>query len=97
MCSRIKDSIPMDKITGVVHQVNCSNCEASSVGETLRSVGTRFDEQAMHTRNCQIDLSVVGEHAKMEAHTIDWKGAKILESERGTIDATHEVKEALMI
>ena len=51
MSNRIKDSIPMDKKTGVVHQVNCSNCKASCVGETLCSVGTRLDDHAKHTRN----------------------------------------------
>ena len=46
----IKDSIPVEKQTGVVYEICCKDCEDKYIGETLRSLKTRLAEHQRHTK-----------------------------------------------
>jgi len=95
ICSGLKDVIPMENKTGVVYEIDCNDCQASYIGETLRSIKTRIEEHKRHSRNGRFDLSAVAEHSIFNNHTIDWEGSKII----GREDRWHarKIKEALLI
>ncbi len=68
-----KDKIPMEQQSGVVYQLKCDNCDKIYIGETSRSLGTRYKEHTAgrHTR------TAVGEHLDNTGHKSGPKEAKI--------------------
>ena len=79
--SKPKDTIPLNKRTGVVYQIPCGECEAVYIGETRRSLGTRTREHMANVRLAKTQSSALAEHATKEGHSISWDNAKILASE----------------
>ena len=68
----IKDSIPVEKQTGVVFEISCKDCEDKYIGETLRSLKTWLAEHQFHTyEGPRFDKSAVAEHATFNKHDID--------------------------
>ena len=68
-----KDSIPVEKQTGVVYEISCKDCDDKYIGETLRSLKTRLAEHQRHTKDQRFDKSAVAEHATFNKHDIDWE------------------------
>ena len=82
-----KDKVAKNDQCGVVYKVSCNDCEASYVGETGRSLGTRMSEH-------RHENSAVQTHANTTGHEIRPDKAKILDKEsnwytRGVREAIH--------
>ena len=70
MCNGIK---VREKKNGVVYEVKCQDCEATYIGETLRSQKKRLSEHRWHAKpGGRFDLSAVAEHAVVASHSITW-------------------------
>ena len=72
--TRVKDKLPMGKLSNVVYQVPCT-CGKIYIGETVRRLDTRLKE---HKDACicgQLDKSATAEHAWSEDHPILWESA----------------------
>ena len=64
-----------------MYEIKCKDCEKTYIGETARNAGVRAKEHYSHSRNGQLDQSVVAEHA-WTGHEIDWASTVITISER---------------
>ena len=60
-----------------VYEISCSDCSATYVGETKRTLKTRINEHKKH-RN---ENSVVSLHESEMKHSFDWKSVRILDNE----------------
>ena len=49
VCMGIKDNIPEVEKKGVVYQIQCAECDAVYIGETLRTVKSRVQEHKRET------------------------------------------------
>jgi hypothetical protein len=91
-----KDKRDTAKTTDCVYQIPCQSCDKVYVGETGRLFETRLNEhkkdaekvsQKKYTRANRKDSatekhkSAITDHIAQENHTIDWKGAKILDKD----------------
>ena len=83
-----KDKISKDDQCNVIYKVSCSDCPASYVGETGRSLGTRMSE---HNH----DNSAVKMHASSTGHEIRPDKAKILDKESNWF--TRGIRESIYI
>ena len=95
LCKGIKDAIPIEKTKGVVYEINCSDCDASYIGETTRSLEIRRKEHLRHTKNGKVEASAVADHVWNHDHRIDWDGARVLDKERNW--TSRKIREALHI
>ena len=95
LCTGIKDTIPDEKKKGVVYQIRCSECPASYIGETARSVKVRVSEHERHTKYGRTEESAVAEHVWDTDHKMEWKKVRILDMERNW--QSRRVREALRI
>ena len=92
--TRVKDKLPMGKLSNVVYQVPCT-CGKVYIGETVRRLDTRLKE---HKDACicgQLDKSAIAEHAWSEHHPILWESTKVID--RANRQDTLRLKEALHI
>ena len=75
----------------------CASCPWSYIGETKRSFSTRKKEHIRNTKQCAIN-SNVAKHAWAFDHTIDFTGAKIIDTAnnrtRKTLESWHTAKTA---
>ena len=87
-----KDLIGIDKVVVPVYKISCEDCEASYVGETERSLKTRFGE---HRRPSSTTSEVSRHiHSDNPNHNITLENTKILSVEhkwfeRGVKEAIH--------
>ena len=72
-----KDKIPDAKKCGVVYQVNCANCDATYVGEAIRSLNTRYND---HCKTTGV-TTAVGDHLKDHKHKIKLDDVQVLARE----------------
>jgi len=87
-----KDPVDIARKCGVVYQLNCNDCDATYVGETIRSFGTRLKE---HKKTSGRAMTAVGDHCSVYCHSIDVEASKILASE--DYETSRKVMEALYI
>ena len=95
---------PKDKLTtnskcGVVYQIPCFACDASYIGETERSLGTRLSEHRRDSNRSRSEIeekniSALAEHAIHQNHQIDWESVRVLDQEaswfeRGVRESAH--------
>ena len=87
-----KDPVGKDKVVGPVYKISCEECEATSGGETERSLKARFGEH----RRPSSTISEVSKHIHTNSpdHTITLENTKILAVkhkwfERGVKEAIH--------
>ena len=89
---RPKDPISKEKVCGPIYHIPCSKCDATYIGETERSLRTRFME---HRRPSSINSEVSRHiHTDKPEHQVDIKTVKILGTEprwfeRGVKEAIH--------
>ena len=95
VCMGIKDNIPEVEKKGVVYQIQCAECDAVYIGETLRTVKSRVQEHKRETEKGLCQRSAVAEHSFVCSHQISWESAKVLCQEQRW--DTRKVKEALLI
>ena len=86
-----KDKSEKTKECGLVYSLSCENCPASYVGETARSLGTRFKE---HTDG-KHPSSAVWEHIDSTGHQYTLEKARILTREDNPY--ARKIREALLI
>ena len=89
---------PKDKICdkhGVVYKINCSECDATYIGQTGRNLSQRVKEHHTATVKGQVTNSGIAQHAWDEHHDIDWDNIKILAQESS--EGHRQVREALFI
>ena len=81
----------------VIYKIPCASCPWSYIGETKRSFSTRKKEHIRNTKHCAIN-SNVAKHAWAFDHTIDFTGAKIIDTAnnrtRKTLESWHTAKTA---
>ena len=75
-----KDPIPIDQKTGVVYQLSFEDCGDTYIGQTGRTVQHRVAEHKRSLTTADSNTSAVAEHAMERNHNIDWKGAKVIDS-----------------
>ena len=90
--SRLKDVLPLELHSGIVQ---CSICEKSYIGETIRRLGSRVNEHKDACVRCEIDKSALAEHAWNEEHPVAWDKATILDKDSMRMRLV--IKEALHI
>jgi len=76
-----KDVLPVLSRSSVVYKINCSDCNASYVGQTKRTLNTRVNEHKSHIRRNPVQSSVITDHRKKSKHEFDWDNVKILDVE----------------
>jgi len=57
-----KDVLPVSLRSNVVYQINCSDCDASYVDQTKRTLNTRVNEHRSHIRRNSSQLSIITDH-----------------------------------
>ena len=73
-----KDTLPMEKLAGVVYQILCQ-CGKVYAGETQRRLETRVKEHKDACSKGHAEKSAITEHAWDQQHTIDWEDTKVLD------------------
>jgi len=79
---RHKDCLPDSYKMNVVYKLKCSDCNASYVGQTCRSLKTRIAEHRNHINRNTKTQSVITEHRIGLSHDFDWNNVEILDVER---------------
>ncbi|EZA54572.1 hypothetical protein X777_05708 [Ooceraea biroi] len=64
-CVRGKDKLEDARKTGVVYKINCSDCEASYVGQTKRYLMMRINEHNADIKKVAGEHSVVSKHHQL--------------------------------
>lgn len=77
---RGKDATPKFEKTGVVYRIPCTNCIATYVGQTKRSLIDRLKEHQKDVRENK-DSSILQVHCSRHHHHIDWEKTSILDCE----------------
>ena len=80
---RPKDKTHPYDVAGVVYKTQCSDCDATYVGETGRTLRKRLEEHQRGLRLNQPEKSALAQHALHTNHNIDWSGSEVLEREQG--------------
>ena len=87
--SKLKCTIPMSSRSGVVYQVNCTDCDDFYVGLTTRRLEQRLKEHS------ESDNSALRRHALETKHEVDYAHPSILASDQNRTRLY--VKESLKI
>ena len=77
-----KDKIKKGKLSNVVYQINCKNCDYSYVGQTKRKLKTRLKEHMNDLKKPANSYSVISNHRFDTDYVMNWDNAKIWDSER---------------
>ena len=77
----VKDPIPPEGRKGVVYQISCSDCPATHVGQTGRTLEHRIKEHKYALTSGNVDKSAVAEHMATTGHTIKWEEARVIDVE----------------
>ena len=54
-----KDRVATEDKNNIVHEIDCSNCEAVYLGEPKRSLKLRSDEHKISVRSCDCDKNEI--------------------------------------
>jgi len=76
-----KDFLPTFSRSNVVYKINCSDCDASYVGQTKRTLNTRISEHRNHIRKNTPQASVITNHRLQFNHDFDWDNVRVLDEE----------------
>ncbi len=79
--TRVKDKVPMDKQTGIVYSIPCSDCNIQYIGETGRALQTRKQEHKRSVEQQRVEQSALAEHVKQTGHNISWDDMRPLVKE----------------
>lgn len=93
MFTNLKSRIKTDDKSGLVYKIDCAECNAVYIGETIQKFGTRKHQ---HSTDCQKPLnkfsSALVKHAKYKNHHFKFNDGKILKRENNkTKLQIHEV------
>lgn len=76
-----KDTLDKMSACDVVYKINCTDCDASYVGQTKRQLKTRVREHRLDINKKSGSPSVISEHRLSENHDFDWDNVQILDKE----------------
>ena len=62
----------------VIYRIDCKDCNKTYIGQTKRSIETRFKEHLAHLKYGRTEKSAVAEHALDNSHTVG--SVKLLKS-----------------
>jgi len=77
----IKDPIPRCQNNNVVYKIQCSDCEATYIGQTKRQLRTRIKEHKQNVKKKTDTLPVITEHILNTGHNFDWDNTAIIDTE----------------
>ena len=63
---------------GAVYNINCSDCQATYIGETSRNITTRLNEHKRATKKGDLKNNLAEQHLLKTSHIIDWDSATCL-------------------
>jgi len=76
-----KDLLSTSSRSNVVYKIECSNCDASYVGQTKRLLKDRIGEHRNHIKRNTNQIFVITNHRKNYNHEFDWNNVKVLDEE----------------
>lgn len=75
---------PKDKINTLdksgIYEINCLDCEKKYIGQTRRSIITRFKEHVAHAKFLRPEKSKVAQHIYDSGHRINKEGLKLIKA-----------------
>ena len=77
-----KDRVAMEDKNNIVHEIDCSNCEAVYFGESKPSLKSRSDERRRSVRNCDCNKNEIAKHCWEVDHNFTWDQKKVVDRER---------------
>ncbi|PFX13060.1 hypothetical protein AWC38_SpisGene22892 [Stylophora pistillata] len=77
LLTNVKDKDEPRNRQGTIYKINCSDCQASYIGETGRNFTTRLTEHRRATRKGDVS-NHIAEHHRLTNHNIDWDSAQCL-------------------
>lgn len=80
MLPSLKDKVPSTQKSGI-YKIDCQDCSRIYIGQTKRSIETRFKEHLAHLKYGRTEKSAVAEHAVDNDHRVG--SAKLLKSVNG--------------
>ena len=63
-----------------MYRLSCEDCEDTYIGQTGRTLQHRVAEDKRSLTTAVSNTSAVAEHAMERNHNIDWKGARVIDS-----------------
>ena len=76
--TKVKDKVPMEKQTGIVYTIPCSDCDMQCVRETGRALQTRKRGHERSVKQQKVEQSALAEHVKHTGHNINWDNMRPL-------------------
>ena len=73
---KVKTKTPEEKLTGVVYEIPCGQCDEVYLGETKRTLKVRLGEHRQTVKRGD-QKNGIAVHVHNTQHCIDWKGSKI--------------------
>lgn len=77
LLTNVKDKDEPRNRQGTIYKINCSDCQASYIGETGRNLTTRLTEHRRATRKGDVS-NHIAEHHRLTDQNIDWDSAQCL-------------------
>ena len=74
--TKLKDKVPTEKQTGIVHTIPCSNCDMQYIGEIGCSLQTRRCEHKRSVRDNKVEHSALAGHVQQTGHAISWENMR---------------------
>ena len=72
-----KDKLKPEEQAGI-YKISCNDCEKTYVGQTKRSLLTRFKEHIAHFKYNRVEKSSVALHMSSEKHLIDIRNLELV-------------------
>ncbi|KAJ8962600.1 hypothetical protein NQ318_000993, partial [Aromia moschata] len=72
-----KDKIDINEKSGI-YEISCKDCDQKYIGQTKRSILTRFKEHMAHLKYGRTEKSCVAQHAFDNNHMIDINNLKLI-------------------
>ena len=69
LLTNVKDKDEPNNIQGTIYKIECSDCQASYIGETGRNLNTRLTEHKRAPRNGDVN-NHISEHHRQTNHRI---------------------------
>jgi hypothetical protein len=91
----LKDPVSTEDTSNCIYKINCTECDASYIGETRRRFKSRLTEHKAAVRNANTTDSALATHAIDFLHPPHWDGAKIVAKDSSF--RTRRLKEAVEI
>ena len=89
-----KDLVATEDKNNIVHQINCSNCQAVYFGESKRLLKLHSEEHKRSVRNFDCDKNEIVKHCWEADHNFNWDQKKVIDKESRSI--LRKIKETML-